>query len=46
MVNGFSFEGKADSSYEIRFLSLGKIPKLVSITLNKMLDITEDLAEN
>jgi hypothetical protein len=46
MVNGFSFDAVGGSYYEVRFLSMGKIGKLVSLTISKMLEESEDLAES
>jgi hypothetical protein len=43
MVNGFSFNVKKGSNYEIRFLSNGRIQKLISLTISKMLDSSKPL---
>ncbi len=43
MVDGFNFAVRKGSSYEIRFLTSGKIQKLISLTISKMLDSSKPL---
>lgn len=45
MVDGFSFNATKDTIYEIRFLAGGRIDKLLSLTLNKMLEPVKKLTE-
>jgi hypothetical protein len=44
MTTGFSFAAKKGSSYTVRFLSAGKVTKLVSMLNSSPMHVGEDIA--
>jgi hypothetical protein len=46
MVDGFTIPIKGGSFYELRFVNRGKVEKLISITITKMLDSSTKPAHN
>jgi hypothetical protein len=44
MTTGFSFVGKKGSTYTVRFLSAGKVTKLVSMLNSSPMHVGDDVA--
>ena len=44
MTTGFSFSAKKDSTYTVRFLSAGKVVKLVSMLNSSPMHVGDDVA--
>ena len=44
MTTGFTFNGKKNSTYTVRFLAAGKVTKLISMITSSPLAVSEDVA--